>query len=149
MNNKNRPERRFKINERTINMKLNPECLRAVLLSIETLSEIIENGSSFKEIYPELDELLNYKLCSEYQKTDIIYCLKCLSDEELIKGGPLYGDGEIIDFDISEITPDGRKLLDKIRDNSKWKKLLNKIKAAGISFSIANLVQFSFQTNDN
>ena len=92
MNNKNRHESRFKINERNINMKLNPECLRAVLLSIETLCEIIENGSSFKEIYPELDELLNYKLFSQYQKTDIIYCLKCLSDEELIKGGPLYGD---------------------------------------------------------
>ena len=130
-------------------MTLNPECLRAVLLSIESLSEIQEDDSSFIEVYPDLEDIFSCDLCSKYKSKDVVYCLKCLCDEKLISGEPLYGDGAIQDFSISGITPDGRKFLDKIRDNSIFKNMLSKIKGAGISFSVANLFQLSLQAELN
>lgn len=101
-------------------MKLNPDCVRDVLLSVEKLHQIeqVEDGSV-------LDEPINLGMIStnlpKYSKSDVFYTLKILGDGGLIDVDTQYADGGIVWYcEVSGLTFAGHEFIQKIRDNKQW-----------------------------
>ena len=83
-------------------MKLNPDCLRAILLTVE--------------------EKCNFHTPWEYE--EIIYHIRLASQSGLIQGVHYYDGGETII--VSDLTPYGHEFLANIRSDSLWKKVISK-----------------------
>lgn len=92
-------------------MKLNPDCIRDILLVIEELS----NNINF--IYSR--ELIKY--LPQYDSVEILYHVKQMEMSNLIII-PLNSfslDGSYL---IKDLTPNGHKLIADIRKENNWKK---------------------------
>lgn len=109
-------------------MKLNHDCIRAVLLELEDRLSL--NGL----LLPNGLEAFN-----SYQKfgeDEFIYCL-----DKLIEAGFLVGyiqrlDDSIYTYSVSSITWNGHEYLDTIRDNKVWhdsKKIASKFTSVSLS----------------
>lgn len=108
-------------------MKLNHECVRDLLLSIE---------QSETQNYLFLRHLKEMPLLSSYSDEEIIYTASKLREKNFIIAKQLTGDGKIFDIAISEMTWDGHEFLDNIRDNQVWKatkEISSKITGASLS----------------
>ena len=101
-------------------MKLNPDCVRDVLLSVEKLHQIeqLENGSVIVE------PVHWGAICADlpkYNRADVFYTLKTLGDGGLIDIDVQYADGGMVWYcEVSGLTFAGHEFIQKIRDNKQW-----------------------------
>lgn len=106
-------------------MKINPNCVRDLLIAVETqctCSEVFEYEKTNKP--PALQNHLHESI--------VYHACQC-ADDGLFKCFEINDSGTV--FFISDLTPKGHTLLNTMRDNTIWKKIATK----GIS-SIPSLV---------
>ena len=101
-------------------MKLNPDCMRAVMLEIEKNWEITSDSSgclymgevNIRQLYSALDK---------YSKEDIFYSLYNLEQAgylDLFVSAA--AGGVILDCTVNHMTYDGHEFLNRIRDPKHW-----------------------------
>ena len=113
-------------------MKLNPDCIRDILLEIESVSTI-----STAWVYDS--DSPSRRLC-KYSKYEIGYHARQCSKSNLVDGFHLYGDCDSIS--ISDLTPKGHEFLANIRENKIWNNVKS-ISAKVGSASLDAIVQIS------
>lgn len=99
-------------------MKRDMELVRLILLKIE------EEYSS--------TAISNLNI-SGYDMETVAYHCKILNEAGLISDyGARYADNSLWSFDVGSLTWEGNDFLDKIRDNSQWKKVKDVIVQKGL-----------------
>lgn len=116
-------------------MKLNPDCIRAVLLHLEENQLMDDKGVICKIISSDLPDTL-----PSYTSADVIYTVKQLDE---------YGFISTRQFDtynymaaILDITPQGHEFLKDIHDDTTWNKTKDIAKNVG-SYSLSTLAQIA------
>lgn len=105
-------------------MQLDPDCLRDILL-------LVEKKSSFGGILSYSD-FMNSDLVNKYDTGKIFYHIKQAAMSNLITKVTWTKD---TDFFFSDLTPEGHKFINDIRNEQNWKKTKSVAKSIG-SFSI-------------
>lgn len=119
-----------------IDMKLNPDCIRKLLLWLEENQKIDALGNV--EEFSSLD--LPHKI-SSFSERDILYSVKQMISNGLLAANPVRIDGCDI-YWISDITPAGHEFLENIRQETNWNK--TKTSAAKIgSSALSVLIQIA------
>lgn len=114
-------------------MKLNQDCVRELMLELEDILEF-DNGISYEKV----EEL---KITSDYPYETIIYTIKKLNEAGYIKAKFFYADNSLYNLSIDDITWEGHKFLDNIRDNFVWKKTKSiTSKFSSVSFNVISEV---------
>lgn len=106
-------------------MKLNIDCMRAILLEVENVS--YGKSLPFQSLVSELPN---------YSTDDISYSVLKLKEAEYIKASTLNADNTTMIIAINDITYNGHQFLESIRDNNVWKKtkaIASKIGATSVS----------------
>lgn len=101
-------------------MKLNPDCLRDILLYIEDVTDLDHPLSI--DPYDIPDEL------SSYSKSEIMYHIKQAQLSDLILVSSEYVDGGCL---IRYLLPEGHQFISNIREESNWNKTKNIAKSIG------------------
>lgn len=89
-------------------MKLNHDCIRAILLDVE-------EASGFNR-FMCLSELLNLKRTSAFSDEDVKYSIVKLKEADYVNVELTYGSNDLYDIDMGSLTWEGHKFLDNIRD---------------------------------
>lgn len=105
-------------------MQLDPDCLRDILL-------LVEKKSSFGGMLSYSD-FMNSDLVNKYDTGKIFYHIKQAAMSNLITKVTWTKDP---DFFFSDLTPEGHKFINDIRNEQNWKKTKSVAKSIG-SFSI-------------
>lgn len=105
-------------------MQLDPDCLRDILL-------LVEKKSSFEGMLSYSD-FMNSDLVNKYDTGKIFYHIKQAAMSNLITKVTWTKDP---DFFFSDLTPEGHKFINDIRNEQNWKKTKSMAKSIG-SFSI-------------
>ena len=106
-------------------MKRDMEFVRLILLKIE-------------EEYRST-ALYNLKIDGYDMETTAYHC-KILHEAGLISDyGSQYADGQIWNFGVGSLTWEGNDFLDKIRDNSRWKRVKDVITQKGLPLVIETI----------
>lgn len=100
-------------------MKLNPDCVRDILLYVEKYSDFYHTAEYCKDQIP--------KELKSYSHSEIVYHISQCQKSFLINDVHFYDDGKHIL--ISDLTPYGHEFLANIRDDTLW----NKVKSKGSS----------------
>lgn len=101
-------------------MKLNPDCMRAVMLEIENKWEI-GTDSSGNLYMGEVDIHHLYKALDKYSKEDIFYSLYNLNQAEYLDLSVFMADGGVIlECVVNHMTYAGHEFLNRIRDPKHW-----------------------------
>ena len=98
-------------------MKLNPNCIRAILLTVE-------EKCSFNTPWQYEENSFDSEYLAELSHEEIIYHIRLASQSNLIQGVHYYDGGKSII--ICDLTPYGHEFLANIRTGSLWKKILSK-----------------------
>lgn len=113
-------------------MRLNPDCIRDILMAVETHSDFCTQAEyKVEDPFPEL---------SCYTHEEILYHIRQCEESGLITEVHYYDGGK--HTDISDLTPTGHEFLANIRNDSIWKKVISK--GSGASLSI--LMELAKQT---
>ena len=110
-------------------MKLNPDCIREVLLEIEKSWELRTDSSGNISMGK-----LNYnQICSalpDYDKKDIFYSLYNMKQAGYIDLSVTFADNGIVyRCTVNHMTYEGHEFLDKIRDSKHWSAVKNGLNA--------------------
>lgn len=110
-------------------MKLNTDCIRAVLLEIEKSWELKDdNCQNIRMESLNIDSL--YHALPEYDKKDIFYSLYNLDQAGYVDVSILWADGgTVYNCAINHMTYKGHQFLDQIRDTTRWSKIKRGIDA--------------------
>lgn len=103
-------------------MKLNPNCVRDILIAVEEHSDFHTPTEYHKET--------PFKRLSGYPHEEIIYHIRQCEESDLINGVHYYSGGNNID--ILDLTPQGHEFLANIRNDSVWKKVVSKCAGASL-----------------
>jgi hypothetical protein len=97
-------------------MKLDRDCVRDVLLAVESLNhdEVIQL-SDFEDI----------PLIAKHDPVDVVYSIERLIEAGYIKGNVQYADNRVFFLIVSSLTWNGHEFLDNIRDDGVWKTTKN------------------------
>lgn len=114
-------------------MKLNPDCIRDVLLTAE-------ENCGFNKPWVYYSDGCQPNLLSSYTPDEIGYHLVQCSKSRLIDGLKQYDGGKSI-F-ISDLTPEGHEFIANIRSNTNWNKTKSILKNIG-SESLDTIKQVS------
>lgn len=110
-------------------MKLNYDCLRDVLLSLESHLEL-DDLLAF-QCY-SFEDILNFKDLQNYSDKDIFYAIYNLKQIDFINCSILYSDGgtprKVL---ISNINYSGHEFLETIKSDTIWKTLKEKFSFGG------------------
>ncbi len=107
-------------------MKLNYDCLRDVLITLETHLEIEEN---LRFHLMKLDQIIAFDELSGYSKQDIYYCVYNLIEIDYITGNIRFADGGVPHFcAVNNITYHGHEFLQSIKSDTVWNEIKAKIK---------------------
>ena len=90
-------------------MKLNYDCVRSVLLTVETIFEQLP----------------------KYGDNEILYTIEKLKEAGYINAALHFAAGHFIDGAVSSITYSGHEYLDNIREPEVWRKVKAMLKNAG------------------
>ncbi|HCW79596.1 MAG TPA: hypothetical protein DG942_00650 [Ruminococcaceae bacterium] len=102
-------------------MKLNPDCIRDILLAIE--SQVPEGNHRIQDSM-NIDAFLKNEYTRKYDEKEIIYVLLRLEEAGLINSShKLYSGGSVVHFWVSSLTFSGHQYLEKIRDDGHWKQI--------------------------
>lgn len=113
-------------------MKLNPDCVRTLLLSIEDETTYY-NSWDYKSNNPPSS-------LNRYSPEEIAYHARQCALSNLIEELHVYGNCEHIQ--IKDLTPQGHEFLANIREHSVWSKTKSIASIVG-SKSLSTLVQIS------
>lgn len=104
-------------------MRLNPNCIRDVLLAVEAHSDFSTQAEyKIEDPFPEL---------SSYTHSEILYHIRQCEESGLIQEVHYYDGGK--HTDISDLTPAGHEFLANIRNDSVWKKVISKGSGASLN----------------
>ncbi len=107
-------------------MKLNYDCARSVLLTVEKSKTIDEelnlNPLTVETIFEQLPK---------YEDNDILYTIEKLKEAGYINAALQFAAGHFIDGAVSSITYSGHEYLDNIREPEVWRKVKAMLKNAG------------------
>ncbi|KRM20276.1 hypothetical protein FC40_GL000195 [Ligilactobacillus hayakitensis DSM 18933 = JCM 14209] len=92
-------------------MKLNPDCIRDILLAVEDTSSYGKIISSF--------ELYKSKSLSNYSENEILYHVRQLAWSKMLEQTDFYLDNS---FSILDLSPQGHEFLNNIRSDDNWNK---------------------------
>lgn len=109
-------------------MKLNPDCVRAILLTIEGYTSY-RSVVSFDE-----NNILEYPLLVDYPLDDILYHLQKCDEAGFLVGAKLYP----LSADVEGLHYKGHEFLENVREPKVWEKTKSAGKEIGIN-SIQNL----------
>lgn len=107
-------------------MKLNPDCIRDILLAVEELSDYDRSVSD--------SELSKSKFLISYFENEILYHVRQLTWSKMLQQADFYGEG----FDILDLSPQGHEFLNNIRSDDNWNKTKDFSGKIG-SFAISTL----------
>ncbi len=125
-------------------MKLNYDCVRDVLLSLEeTLTIIIDNGEfSYNSLSP--NNLIKLSRLSEYSMEDVIYSVLKLGEAGYIKVDINESGSDLLDICISDIEYEGHEFLQAIKSDTVWNDVKRVAKKIGsISLPIISSIASS------
>lgn len=100
-------------------MRLNPDCVRDILLTVEEKCDF--SSSWFFDSSKPPDGRLK-----KYDAAEIAYHLRQCKMSELITAGKFYGQGG--NLIVTDLTPAGHEFLENIRKDTVW----NKVKSIAI-----------------
>lgn len=107
-------------------MKLNYDCVRSVLLTVEKSKTIDEelnlNPLAVETIFEQLPK---------YEDNEILYTIEKLKEAGYINAALHFAAGHFIDGTVSSITYSGHEYLDNIREPEVWRKVKAMLKNAG------------------
>ncbi len=107
-------------------MKLNYDCVRSVLLTVEKSKTIDEelnlNPLTVETIFEQLPK---------YEDNEILYTIENLKEAGYINAALQFAAGHFIDGAVSSITYSGHEYLDNIREPEVWRKVKAMLKNAG------------------
>ena len=107
-------------------MKLNYDCVRSVLLTVEKSKTIDEelnlNPLAVETIFEQLPK---------YEDSEILYTIEKLKEAGYINAALHFAAGYFIDGTVSSITYSGHEYLDNIREPEVWRKVKTMLKNAG------------------
>lgn len=101
-------------------MKLDPECVRALLL---TLEEILCFGDDLEYPTVEFEDVCEQKRMASFKKPQIAYCTLKLIEADFINAAPFDSGDSFCGALYSSITYDGHEFLEGIREHENWKKI--------------------------
>ncbi len=107
-------------------MKLNYDCVRSVLLTVEKSKTIDEELN----IIPLTVETI-FEQLPKYEDNEILYTIEKLKEAGYINATIQFAAGHYIDGFISSITYSGHEYLDNIRDPKVWRKVKSVLAKAG------------------
>lgn len=107
-------------------MKLNYDCVRSVLLTVEKSKTIDEELN----INPVTVETI-FEQLPKYEDNEILYTIEKLKEAGYINATIQFAAGHYIDGFISSITYSGHEYLDNIRDPKVWRKVKSVLAKAG------------------
>ncbi len=108
-------------------MKLNPNCLRGVLLAIE-------ENCTFNTSWTYKQNSFDIEYLAEYTHEEILYHIKQASQSGLIQVAQYYDNGRVVI--INDLTPSGHEFLANIRTDTLWNKLRSKCDGASLPILI-------------
>lgn len=100
-------------------MKLNPECVRAVLLCVEERQRVFVND----ENHVEKETLFLEDICNslpDFDKAEIFYALNNLDQAGYISISTKWANGAVYMCAVNDITYYGHEFLAHIRDTERW-----------------------------
>lgn len=112
-------------------MKLNPDCIRDILL-------IVEDTADFNSCPDYTHFFNNEDLTSKYSNKEIMYHIRQADLSGLLYKTKYFKIG----FLIEDLTPEGHKFLNDIRNDNNWNKTKNIANQVG-SFSLDTLKSVS------
>jgi hypothetical protein len=115
-------------------MRLNYDCIRDVLLSLEDMFVLNEDLETNIIIVSDLCEEL-----PDYSKQDIAYSLVMLEEADYIHANIQYADDCILDIIVSGITFEGHKYLDTVRTSAVWEETKKTFKEKAIEMTIETI----------
>ncbi len=104
-------------------MKLNPDCIRDLLLSLEELLQF--KSDEFSDLRcPAIfsNAVASSSLMKPYSREDIAYTTQKLVEAGFIEASISYGDNSYIGALYTSITYDGHKFLENVRSDDVWQK---------------------------
>lgn len=110
-------------------MKLDYDCVRDILLSLE---ELVQYSENLETPHVRLENLVSYNLMGKYSKQSIVYCSEKLKEAGFINARIVCVDSGIIGIYYFSITFDGHQYLDSIRSNTLWSKVKSTFVEKGI-----------------
>lgn len=124
-------------------MKLNYDCLRKILITIE--SELNWNDK-LSYTYTNLSSMVNE--LQDFSRAEVAYASKMAIEADLIEAQIIDCDTCIVDIRYYGLTYEGHQFLDTVRENKIWKKTKDIISSAGgASLSIMKSVATECLTN--
>lgn len=106
-------------------MKLNSDCIRAILL-------MVEDKSGFNRFVEYKKDKCSDEHISKYSHDEIMYHIKQCDQADLITGVKFLSKDYAV---ITDLTPKGHEFIANIRKDTIW----NKIKSIGIKIGITSL----------
>lgn len=107
-------------------MKLNYDCVRSVLLTVEKSKTIDEELN----INPVTVETI-FEQLPKYEDSEILYTIEKLKEAGYINAVLQFAAEHFIDGAVSSITYSGHEYLDNIREPEVWRKVKTMLKNAG------------------
>lgn len=132
-------------------MKLNYDCVRDVLLTLENELSIEESSYSLDEdeetyfsfSFIDVNGLSKIENLKKYNKKDIFYAVNKLDEAGLIEAEPTSGD-DTCGYLISDITYLGHEFLQSIKSDTVWNDVKSISKKVGsMSFPIISSIASS------
>ena len=110
-------------------MKLNHECIRAVLLTIEERSQYIEDHiGCLKALY--IDDLMEVQRLNIFDKNSVFYAVSKLNEAGFVNATMITSAG-MSDYKIYDLSFEGHQYLDSIRNDRVWNKVKEQITTLG------------------
>ena len=102
-------------------MKLNLECIRSVMLSLERELSFTDDGDCLTKNDVSLELLC--ELLPEYQKEAIFYSLFNLDQAGYLNISVHWASDSVYECLVNYMTYDGHEFLNEIRDGKRWNKV--------------------------
>lgn len=102
-------------------MKLNPDCIRDILLTMEAHCKLEKEEDSALMVFVGLDLSQLCEILPDHSKEALAYTLSMLKQAGYIKCEMLEIENGILDAYATDITFLGHQFLASIRDEDRWK----------------------------
>lgn len=107
-------------------MRLNPDCIRDIMLTLEKKLVINEYGKTIPLSFEEVSQIPSLK---HYEKPILFFHLNELFECNMLKKGKRYIHES--NHQIASITNTGYIFIDSIKSDTKWNKFKNSLKSMG------------------
>lgn len=121
-------------------MRLNPDCVRDTLLSLEKHLLIDEYGET---IQLSFEDIASLQELSQYDSKEIFFVLHQLFGCDILKAGKRYINDSAPR--ICDITEKGYKFIDSVKSQTNWKKIKDTSKTLGI-FALKTLIELALKS---